>query len=130
MLLPELQQKLSLQVHACHWPLPTVGADEVSGEVVVVKSLSYILLLMVPEQVQDWHFCSYQCVSFLVLWLTEEVLTFCFFFFAFWGKSLSCVHQLCFLTVGACCSFLSTMCECNHKVVYFLNNFFCSGVVG
>jgi hypothetical protein len=26
------------------------GADEVSGEVVIVKSLSYILLLMVPEQ--------------------------------------------------------------------------------
>jgi hypothetical protein len=33
---------------ACHWPLATVGSsDEVSGEVVVVKSLSYILLLMV-----------------------------------------------------------------------------------
>jgi hypothetical protein len=29
---------------------PLYGADEV-GEVVVVKSLSYILLLMVPEQV-------------------------------------------------------------------------------
>jgi hypothetical protein len=28
-----------------------MGADEVSGEVVIVKSLSYILLLMVPEQV-------------------------------------------------------------------------------
>jgi hypothetical protein len=27
------------------------GADEVSGEVVIVKSLSYIVLLMVPEQV-------------------------------------------------------------------------------
>jgi hypothetical protein len=51
-------------------------------------------------------------------------------FCAFWGKSLSCVHQLCFLTGSSCCSFLSTMCECNHKVVYFLNNFFCSGVVG
>jgi hypothetical protein len=30
---------------------PLSGADEVSGEVVIVKSLSYILLLMVPEQV-------------------------------------------------------------------------------
>jgi hypothetical protein len=30
---------------------PLSGADEVSGEVVVVKSLSHILLLMVPEQV-------------------------------------------------------------------------------
>jgi hypothetical protein len=29
----------------------TPCADEVSGEVVVVKSLSYILLSMVPEQV-------------------------------------------------------------------------------
>jgi hypothetical protein len=30
---------------------PLQGADEVSGEVVVVKSIPYILLLMVPEQV-------------------------------------------------------------------------------
>jgi hypothetical protein len=30
---------------------PLLGADEVSREVVMVKSLSYILLLMVPEQV-------------------------------------------------------------------------------
>jgi hypothetical protein len=41
---------------------PLEGADEVGGEVVVVKSLSYILLLMVPEQVWDWHFCSYRCI--------------------------------------------------------------------
>jgi hypothetical protein len=61
-----LQQKLSLQDGACHRPLPTVGADEVSGEVVIVQSLSYILLLMVPEQVWDWHFCSYQCVFFVL----------------------------------------------------------------
>jgi len=84
-LLPELQQKLSSQVDACHQPLPI----EVSGEVVVVKSLSYILLLMVPEQVWDWHFCSYRCVfSFFVcflsplvwffLWLPEEVLALLF----------------------------------------------------
>jgi hypothetical protein len=32
---------------------------------VIVKSLSYILLLMVPEQVWDWHFCSYWCVFFV-----------------------------------------------------------------
>jgi len=44
---------------------PLWGADEVSGEVVIVKSLSYILLLMVPEQVWDWHFCSYWCVFFV-----------------------------------------------------------------
>jgi hypothetical protein len=30
---------------------PLWGADEVSEEVVIVKSLSYILLLMVPEHV-------------------------------------------------------------------------------
>jgi hypothetical protein len=43
---------------------PLYGADEVSGEVVIVKSLWYILLLMVPEQVWDWHVCSYRCVFF------------------------------------------------------------------
>jgi hypothetical protein len=56
---------------------------------VIVKSLSYILLLMVPEQVGDWHFCSYRlCFSFFVcflsplvwffLWLPEEVLALLF----------------------------------------------------
>jgi hypothetical protein len=30
---------------------PLEGVDEISGEVVIVESLSYILLLMVPEQV-------------------------------------------------------------------------------
>jgi hypothetical protein len=46
--------------------------------------------LMVPEQVCDWHFCSYQCVFFnflfvlsclvsFFLWLPEEVLTLLFF---------------------------------------------------
>jgi hypothetical protein len=29
---------------------PLQGADEFSGEVVIEKSLSYMLLLMVPEQ--------------------------------------------------------------------------------
>ncbi len=68
---------------------PLKGADEVSGEVVVVKSISYILLLMVPEQVWDWHFCSYQCVFFVFclflsslvwffVWLPEEELTLLF----------------------------------------------------
>jgi hypothetical protein len=60
---------------------------------VIEKSLSYMLLLMIPEQVLDWHYCSYCfCVlfhflflgslffvlSFLLwnsLWLVEEVLT-------------------------------------------------------
>jgi hypothetical protein len=54
---------------------------------VIVKSLSYILLLMVPEQVWDWHFCSYWCVCFFCflsplvwffLWLPEEVLALLF----------------------------------------------------
>jgi len=45
----EIVTETQLQVDICHWPLPIMGADEVSGEVVVVKSLSYILLLMVPE---------------------------------------------------------------------------------
>jgi hypothetical protein len=35
---------------------------KIVGVVVIVKFLLYILLLMVPEQVWDWHFCSYQCV--------------------------------------------------------------------
>jgi hypothetical protein len=42
---------------------------------VIVKSLSYILLLMVPEQVRDWHFCSYRCV-FFVFRLLEVFPTF------------------------------------------------------
>ncbi len=59
----------------------------------IEKSLSYMLLLMIPEQVLDWHYCSYCfCIlfnflflgslffvlSFLPwnsLWLVEEVLT-------------------------------------------------------
>jgi hypothetical protein len=90
-LLPDLQQKLGLQVGAFHWPLPT-GADEVSGEVVVDKSLSYILLLMVPNRCETgiivhtvvFVFCLF--LSFLVwnfLWLLEEVLTLLCFFFIF-----------------------------------------------
>jgi hypothetical protein len=31
----------------------------VGGYVVIDKSPSYMLLLMVPEQVRDYHFCSY-----------------------------------------------------------------------
>jgi hypothetical protein len=56
---------------------------------VIVKSLSYILLLMVPEQVRSWHFCSYWYVFFVFpfffvspclvfLWLPEEVLALLF----------------------------------------------------
>ncbi len=63
------------------------------GKIVIEKSLSYMLLLMVPEQVWDWYCCSYCfrflfCFSFLgplfsvfsfllwdSLWLVEEVLT-------------------------------------------------------
>jgi hypothetical protein len=69
---------------------PLKGADEVSGEVVIVKSQSYILLLMVLEQMWDWHFCSHRCVCFSffvcflspIVWyffrLPEEVLTLLF----------------------------------------------------
>ncbi len=69
---------------------PLLGADEVSGEVVVDKSLSYILLLMVPNGCETgiivhtvvFVFCLF--LSFLLwnfLWLLEEVLTLlCFFF--------------------------------------------------
>jgi hypothetical protein len=32
---------------------------------VIDKSLSYILLLMVPEQVREWHYCSYCWICFL-----------------------------------------------------------------
>ncbi len=37
----------------------TVGSWWSQWEVVIEKSLSYMLLLMVPEQVRDWHCCSY-----------------------------------------------------------------------
>jgi hypothetical protein len=50
---------------------------------VVAKSLSYVLLLMVPKQMWDWHFCSYRHAFFFplvwfFLWLPEEVLTLLF----------------------------------------------------
>jgi hypothetical protein len=52
MLLLELQQKLGMQVSVFTGLHPLWEADEVSGgKVVVEKSLSYMLLLMVPEQV-------------------------------------------------------------------------------
>ncbi len=47
-MLPDLQEKLGTQVSIFTGLLP---ADEISGEVVIEKSLSYMLLLMVPEQV-------------------------------------------------------------------------------
>jgi hypothetical protein len=51
MLLLELQQKLGMQVSVLTGLHPLWEADEVSGTVVIEKSLSYMLLLMVPEQV-------------------------------------------------------------------------------
>jgi hypothetical protein len=46
------------------------GADEVSGEVVITKSLSYMLLLLVPEHVRDcltfFHTACIYCFSILV----------------------------------------------------------------
>jgi hypothetical protein len=89
-LLPDLQQRLSSQVGAFTGLYPLLGADEVSGEVVVDKSLSYILLLMVSNRCETgiivhtvfFVFCLF--LSFLVwnfLWLLEELLTLlCFFF--------------------------------------------------
>ncbi len=50
-MLPELQQKLSMQVSVFTGLYPLYGADEVSGKFVIEKSLSYMLLLIVPEQV-------------------------------------------------------------------------------
>ncbi len=49
LLLLELQQKLSTQVSVFTGLCPVWGADEVSRKVVIEKSLSYMLLLMVPE---------------------------------------------------------------------------------
>jgi hypothetical protein len=46
-------------IHCYSGLYPLKGADEVSGEVVIEKSLSYMLLFMVPEQVSDSHSCSY-----------------------------------------------------------------------
>jgi hypothetical protein len=48
-LLLDLQQKLSTQVSVFTGLYPLWGADEVSGEVVIGKSLSYMLLWMVPN---------------------------------------------------------------------------------
>ncbi len=50
-MLPDLQQKLGMQVSVFTGLYPLLGADEVSGKVVKVKSLSYMLILMVLEQV-------------------------------------------------------------------------------
>jgi hypothetical protein len=92
LLLPKFQQKLSMQVSVDTGLYLLYGADEVSGKVVIEKSLSYMLLLMAPEQVWGWYCCSYCfrvlfCFLFLCplfsvlsflwdsLWLIEEVLT-------------------------------------------------------
>ncbi len=50
-MLPELQHKLGMQVSVFTGLYLLYGADEVSGKVVIEKSLSYMLLLMGPEQV-------------------------------------------------------------------------------
>jgi hypothetical protein len=52
---------------------PLYGADEVSGEVVTEQSLSYMLLFMVPEQVETgtvflyFGFISLFGICFMVL---------------------------------------------------------------
>ncbi len=50
-LLPDLRQKLGMQVSVFTGLYPLLGADEVSGKVVKVKSLSYMLIFMVLEEV-------------------------------------------------------------------------------
>ncbi len=66
MFLLDLQQKLSMHISINTGLYPLEGSDEVSGEVVIEKSLSFMLLLIVPEQVRDCHCCSYcSCVFFL-----------------------------------------------------------------
>jgi hypothetical protein len=50
-LLPDFQQKLGTQVSVFTGLYPLLGADEVSEKVVKVKSLSYMLILMVLQQV-------------------------------------------------------------------------------
>ncbi len=71
----DLWQKLIMQVSVHTRPIPTVGrADEVHAEVVIPRSLSYILL-MVPEQVRDHHWCSYcRCAFFCFLILVLSLL--------------------------------------------------------
>jgi hypothetical protein len=49
----------------------------VGGYVVIDKSPSYMLLLMVPEKVRDYHFCSYHQFYVLVVFY----LPWCVFFF-------------------------------------------------
>jgi hypothetical protein len=50
-LLPDLQRKLGMQVNVFTGLYPLLGADEVSGKVLIVKSLSYMLIFMVLEKV-------------------------------------------------------------------------------
>jgi hypothetical protein len=64
LLLLELQQKFSMQVSVFTGLYLLYGADEVSGKVVIEKSLSYMLLLMVPEQ-KDFSFHTFQDLHFL-----------------------------------------------------------------
>jgi hypothetical protein len=67
---------LSMQVSGYTGLYPLPGADEVSGEVVIDKLLSYMSLLMVPEQVSFiLHVCV--CVFFYILVLS---LLYCFCF--------------------------------------------------
>jgi hypothetical protein len=61
----------------------------VSGEVMIERSLSYMLLLMVPEQAKDCHRCSYYmctlfCFLILVLSLSMYYLLFSVFEVLFW----------------------------------------------
>ncbi len=92
-------EKLSLHLY------PVQGVDEGSGEIVVGKSLSFIQLLMVLEQVWDWHFCSYQCVfclfvcSILVwffLWLSVNLVVFS----SLWNWRFLCSYERYFQTAA------------------------------
>ncbi len=59
--------KLSMQASVYIGLYPLYGADEVSGEVVTEQSLSYMLLFMVPEQVETGTVFHTASVFILVL---------------------------------------------------------------
>jgi hypothetical protein len=61
----------------CRIPPSGLSTTAFSGKVVIEKWLSYMLLLMVPEQMWDWHCYSYSAfMLFLFLGHLFSVLSF------------------------------------------------------
>jgi hypothetical protein len=61
----------------CRIPPSGLSTTAFSGKVVIENSVSYMLLLMVPEQMRDWHCCSYSAfMLFLFLGPLFAVLSF------------------------------------------------------